>query len=164
MNPLKNAMDIGIVCLDNTKLSPVAAVLLRSYATQSSNSKVRDIQFYDVGYNRGGDVADSAKGFLQQQGFGTTYMLESRRIDKKWIKSKDLILTIDKFIKRDIIYDYPLVHQNLKEKVFTLTEIAEIQEKIRDPGEDCEEDLESMFLLIDKCCKKIIKKLEKANK
>lgn len=163
MNPLKNVMDIGIVCIDNTKLSPVAAVLLRSYALQSSNSKVRDIQFYDAGYNRGGEVADSAKGFLQQKGFGTTYMLESKRIDKKWIKSKDLILTIDKFIKRDIIYDYPLIHQDLKDKVFTLTEIAGIQERIRDPGEDYEEDLESVFLLIDKCCKIIIKKLEKAN-
>ncbi|MHA1475413.1 MAG: arsenate reductase/protein-tyrosine-phosphatase family protein [Promethearchaeota archaeon] len=161
MNPLKNAMDIGIVCIDNTKLSPVAAVLLRSYALQSNNSKVRDIQFYDAGYNR--EVADSAKGFLQQQGFGTTYMLESKRIDKKWIKSKDIILTMDRFLKRDIIYDYPLVHQDLKEKVFTLTEVAGIQERIRDPGEDYEEDLESVFLLIDKCCKGIIKKLEKAN-
>ncbi len=163
MNLLKNAMDIGIVCLDNTKLSPVAAVLLRSYALQSSNSKVRDIQFYDAGYNHGEEVSNSTKGFLQKLGFGTTYMLKPRRINKKWIKSKSLILTMDKFIKRDIIYDYPLVHQNLRDKVFTLTEIAEIQEKIRDPGEDYDEDLESVFLLIDKCCKKIIKKLEKAN-
>ncbi|QEE15510.2 hypothetical protein DSAG12_01336 [Promethearchaeum syntrophicum] len=163
MNRLKNAMDIGIVCIDNTKLSPVAAVLFRSYALQSNIPKVRDIQFYDAGYKRGGEVANSAKGFLQTQGFGTTYMLESRRIDKQWIKSKDIILTMDKFIKRDIIYDYPLVHQDLKEKVFTLTEIAGIQEKIRDPGENYEEDLDSVFLLIDKCCKKIIKKLEQAN-
>ena len=163
MNHLKNAIDIGIVCIDNTKLSPVAAVLLRSYALQSNNSKVRDIQFYDAGYNRGGEVADSAKGFLQQQGFGTTYMLEAKRITKNWIKSKDLILTIDKFIKRDIIYDYPLVHQNLKDKVFTLTEVAGIQERIRDPGDNYEEDLESVFILIDNCCKKIIKKLEQAN-
>ncbi len=162
MNPLKNAMEIGIVCIDNTKLSPIAAVLLRSYALQSSNPKVRDIQFYDAGYNRGGEVADSAKGFLQQKGFGTTFMLESRRIDKKWIKSKDLILTMDKFIKRDIIYDYPIVHQDLKDKVFTLTEIAGIQERIRDPGENQEEDLEPVFSLIENCCKKIIKKLEKA--
>jgi protein-tyrosine-phosphatase len=160
MNSLKNAKDIGIVCIDNTKLSPV---LLRSYALQSSNPKVRDIQFYDAGYNRGENIADSAKGFLQQHGYGTTFMLEPSRINKNWIKSKDLILTMDKYIKRDIIYDFPLVHQDLRDKVFTLPEFAGIQERIRDPGENYEEDLESVFILIDNCCKKIIKKLEKAN-
>ena len=70
---------------------------------------------------------------------------------------------MDKFIKRDIIYDFPLVHQDLRDKVFTLPEISGIQERIRDPGENYEEDLESVFILIDNCCKKIIKKLEKAN-
>ena len=163
MNMLKNVKDIGIVCIDNTKLSPVAAVLLRNFVIKSKNPNIRNIQVYDAGYERGEKIADSARGFLQKRGFGTTFMLETTRIDKKWVKSRDLILTMDKFLKRDIIYDFPMNDQDLKLKVFTLNEISGINERIRDPGEDYGVDLDPIFELIEKCCKKIIEKLEKAN-
>jgi protein-tyrosine-phosphatase len=164
-NPFKDIQSIGIVDNDGTRLSPVAAVLIRDLLVRSKNPKVRSISVDGAGFKRTTlKVEDRAIGYLQTQGFGAAGMLEPKRIDKYWLKTKDLILTIDRFIKRDILYDYfPTTTDEWDEKILVFHEAAGINEKIQDPLDDYSVDIRNIFELIKKCVEKIIQKLEQAN-
>lgn len=155
--------DIGIVCMDNTNLSPVAAYILRDLAVRSKNAKIRQLRFHDAGYKRTTNrVSNAAKGFLQQRGFGTTDMMETKRVRKRWLEKMDLILVMDKFLKRDILYDFFSTRvEEMKQKIHIFNEFAGINERIRDPGMDYTEDITPVFLLVERCCQNIMKKLEK---
>lgn len=144
-------------------MSPVASYILRDLAIKSKNPKVRAIQFQDAGYKRSSSqISNSTKGFLQTRGFGTTDMMEIKRIDKYWLVQKDLVFVMDKFLQRDIIYDFfPLKAIEMKKKIVILNEVAGIKTRIRDPGEDFTEDITPVFELIERCCIEIMKKIEK---
>ena len=162
---LKDIETVGIVCIDNARLSPVAAIICRDIAIKSKNPKIRALQFHDAGFRRiSHKVSDSAKGFLQSQGFGSSDMLEIKRIDKQWLLKKDLILVMDKFLQRDILYDFfPTQVSAMKEKILILNEVAGISTRIRDPGDDYNADHGAVYLLIEKCCQKILQRIEQAN-
>jgi protein-tyrosine-phosphatase len=164
-NPFKGIQSVGLVCIDNTRLSPVAEVLLNRMAIESRNPKVRGISFHSAGYNRTIDkVADSAKGYLQMLGFSISPFMETDRINKDWLISKDLILTMDKFIRRDILFNYfPGSETEWANKILVLNEAAGIGDKIRDPGSDPTADIKPVYNLIRRCCEALIKKLEGAN-
>ncbi len=160
----KGVETIGLVCIDSRRLSPVAAVLLRDMLLKSKKETVRSIQVYHGGYERKGhDISNRALSYLQRKGFTQSDQLRVERIDKIWARSKDLILTMDKFIKRDVIYDFPMTDKDLKKSVFTLTEAAGVNERIRDPGEDYSYEIDPVFDLIERCLKEIVKKLERVN-
>ena len=161
----KGITSIGIVCDDNLKLSPVAAVIMRDLIVSSKNSNVRSIQIDHAGYKRTGNkVADSAIGFLQTHGFGSADYLEPKRINLKWLLSKDIIFTIDQFLKRDILYNYfSTKTKEMRDRILILSTAANINERIRDPKDDYNYDIASVYGLIEKCCKVIIKKIESAN-
>ena len=89
-------------------------------------------------------------------------MLEIKRIDKQWLLKKDLIFVMDKFLQRDILYDFFRSQiSTMKEKILILNEEAGISTRIRDPGEDFNADHRAVFLLIEKCCQKIMQRIEK---
>jgi protein-tyrosine-phosphatase len=164
-NPLKGVQSVGIVCIDNTRLSPVAEILLNRLAIESRNPKVRAISFHSAGYNRTADkIADSAKGYLQTLGFGLTPFMETDRINKDWLITKDIILTMDKYLRRDIIFNYfPGSEREWENKILVLNEVVGITEKIRDPGPDPIAETKHVYSLIQRCCEALIKKLEGAN-
>jgi protein-tyrosine-phosphatase len=166
LNVYKGASNIAIVCIDNTRLSPVAVVIMRNMASKSSNKFVKQIAFDAAGYKRSSmNVSDSAKGYLQRKGFHATAFMEAKRADKTFLKMKDIIFTIDRFIARDLLYDFfPTKTPEWKQKILVLNDAAGIKDKIRDPGEDYNADIDAVFELIEKCCKAIIKKLEMSNK
>ena len=149
--------NLSLVCLDNTNLSLVAVYLLRDLAIYSSNPKIRQIWFHDAGYKRTSiRVSNAAKGFLQQRGFGTTDMMETKRVNKKWLEKKDLILVMDKFLKRDWIYDFfPTRVEEMNDKILLFNEFAGIEECIRDPGINYTEDNTPVFLHVKRCCRQI---------
>ncbi|MHA1520417.1 MAG: arsenate reductase/protein-tyrosine-phosphatase family protein [Promethearchaeota archaeon] len=154
---------IGIVCIDNSSLSQVAAIICRDLAIRSKNPKVRSLQIYDAGYKRiSQKVSDSAKGFLQTKGFGSSDMLEIKRINKQWLLKKDLVFVMDKFLQRDILYDFfPSRNSPMRDKIFILNEVAGIPTRIRDPGDDYNADHRAVYILIEKCCQKIMQRIEK---
>ncbi|WP_457558011.1 arsenate reductase/protein-tyrosine-phosphatase family protein [Candidatus Harpocratesius sp.] len=162
----KNVESIGIVCMDNTTLSPVAAYLFRDLAIKSRNPKIRKIRFFDAGYKRTHhSVSNSAKGFLQQRGFGTTDMMETHRVNKNWLVTKDIIFVMDRFLQRDLLYDFfPTKVEEMKKKILILNEAAGIDERIRDTSEDFYIDVTPTFLLIERCCIQIIKIIERENR
>jgi protein-tyrosine-phosphatase len=160
-NLYKGIKGIGIVCLDNLRLGPVAAYILRDLLVKSKNAGVRGIQVSDAGIKRlGSKVSDATKGFLQQKGFGTTDLMEPKRVNKYWLQSKDVIFTMDRFQKRDLIYDFFPNNQEMGKKFLVITEAAGIKEKIRDPLDDFNIDIKPVFQLIEKCCIEIFKKIE----
>lgn len=162
---LRGINEIGVVCDDGSKLSPVVVVLLRDFAIRSSNKNVRSMKFYNAGYKRGKEITNSAKGFLQQEGFQTTSdFLELDRVDFGWIQIKDIILVMDKFLKRKIFHDYGDSNIEIEKKVFIFNEFVGINQKIRDPGDEfVSSENKELFLLLKKCCQIFIKMLEKAN-
>lgn len=167
-NPIINfstVSSIGIVCTDCSRLSPVAAVLLRYYMSRSTNASVRRIQVSNAGYNKVGlKISNRAISFLQKRGFGVSDHMKPVRIDRVWVEKKDLILSTDRFLKRNLIYDvFSTKVAEMRETVFTLPEAVGIDDKIRDPGEDRGIDIAPTFELIDKCCIKLVKILENAN-
>ena len=164
-NILKGVSIIGIVDDDGTKFSPIAAVLLRDMAIKSSNSLIRSIRFSNAGYDRGKMIKNSAKSFLQLEGFQTTSdNLQVNRINKAWAERKDLIFVMDRYLKRKIIRDYSILNQDIENKVFILCEFVGINQPIQDPGDDfASSDNREIFLLIKKCCQKLIEMLENAN-
>ncbi len=157
-----NVESIGIVCSDSLRLSPVAAVLLRYYISRSSYAAVRRFQVSNAGYNRAGSkISNRAIGFLQKKGFGVSDQLKPELVDRFWLTKKDLILTTDRFLQRNLIYDvFPTKSAEMKLKVFTLSEAAAKDGKIRDPGEDYGVDITPVFTLIEECCIAIVKRLE----
>ena len=159
----KGLQEVGVVCSDDSRLSPVASRILRDLAIRSSKASVRQIQFWDAGINRSDKISDAAKGFLQTRGFGTSSLMEVKRVDKYWIKTKDLILTSDRFIKREIVFNFPITNIDLNEKVFTLPEAAGINERIQDFKEDYNIDSSEVYELIERCCIALIKKIEAQN-
>ena len=162
---LKGITSIGIICLDGVRLSPVAAVIMRDLLVKSKKSAVRSISVEDAGHKRtSSKVSNSSKGFLQQRGFGTTAFLEPKRVDKYWLKTKDLVLTMDRFIRRDILRDfYPTKKAEVEGHFLILNDAAGIRDKIRDPGDEVNAGIEDVFLLIEECVKKIVKKIEAVN-
>lgn len=163
-NALKGAQTIGIVDSDNVRFGPVAQVILNRMAVESKNGNVRKISFQTAGIKRTSDqVSNSAKGYLQQKGFGATDLLKPQRIDKYWVKTKDLIVVLEYYLKDKVIFDFfPTNFEEMGEKVLVLNEIVEISDPIRDPGTD-EENLKPIYELLERCCKEFIKKLENAN-
>ncbi len=137
---------------------------MKDLVIKSKSSVVRRIQVDHAGYKRqGSKVADATKGFLQKRGFGTSDMLEPHRVNKLWLLSKDLVLTMDRFIKRDLIYDYfPAKVKEMQNKIIVLNDAAGM-EKIRDFGDDYNTDSTSVFNLIEQCCQEIYKQIERDN-
>ncbi len=153
------------MCIDDLRLSPVFSYLLKELLIKSKKSSVRGIQVNHCGYKRqGSKVSDTTKGFLQTKGFGTTDMLEPHRVNKSWLLSKDIIFTTDRFIRRDIIYDFfSTKTKEMQNKIFVLNDAAGINEKIRDFGDDYNTDSKSVFNLIERCCQKIFAQIEREN-
>ena len=89
--------------------------------------------------------------------------MEPTRVTKYWLKSKDIIFTMDRFQKRDLIYDFFRNDLDAHKKFLILNEAAGISERIRDPVDDYNADIKSVFILIEKCCKAIYQKIERAN-
>ena len=157
---LKKIHYIGIVCDDNSRLSPVATYLLRDLAIRSSHEWVRDLEIFSAGYKQVGKLSNGAKGFLQTRGFGNTDLYAPTRVDKYWVRKKDLIITINRFLRLNLIHDYPISGVNMQEKIIPFPKISGLNEMVHDPGDDDPEALEKTFLLIEKGCKAIIKKFE----
>lgn len=153
------------MCIDDLRLSPVASLILKDLLIKSKNSFVRSILVSHAGYKRrGSSVSDATKGFLQKRGFGITDMLEPHRVSKIWLKSKDVIFTMDRFIRRDLIYDFfPSKRKEMELKILVLNDAAKINEKIRDFGDDYNSDSSCVFNLIERCCKEIYLQIEKDN-
>jgi protein-tyrosine-phosphatase len=161
----KNIAAVGIVCIDNVRLSPIAEVMLNRMAVESKNPKIRQINFYSAGFQRSSvKMADSTKGFLQKNGFDTSSLHDPERISKDWLVTKDIILTMDKFIRRDILHDYfPVVAPEWEEKILVFNEAVGISDRIRDPGNDPLAETTPVYELVKKCCEALILLLEKSN-
>lgn len=157
----KKITSIGIVDIDSLRLAPVTAVLLRDMLQQSKNKNLHEINVEYAGYERTSqNISNSAKGYLQTKGFKNTDALDIYRIDKPWLMSKDLILTIDKYIKRDILYNYPIQgEQSLEPKTHILTEYVGINDKIRDPGTEGLYNIRDAYELIERCLEKLVAKI-----
>jgi hypothetical protein len=131
-NILKGITEIGIIDDDGTKLSPVAVVLLRDMAIKSSNALIRSILFSDAGYDRGKTIKNSAKGFLQLEGFQTTSdYLQVNRISKAWVERKELIFVMDEYLKLKIIRDNSILNQDIEKKVFVLGDFVGINHQFK---------------------------------
>ena len=157
---LKNIRYIGVICNHNARLSPVAAFLLRDLAIRSSREWIRNLIFFSAGYKYAGELSNGAKSFLQTRGFGNMDLYSPTRVNKYWVRTKDLIITMNRFIRLKLLHDFPITGVNLSEKIIPFPEISEINEPIHDPGDDDPEALENTFLLIEKCCEALIRKLE----
>lgn len=157
---LKKIQYVGIVCDDNARLSPVATYLLRDLAIRSSHEWIRSLEFFSAGYKQVGKLSNGAKGFLQTRGFGNTDLYSPTRVDKYWVRKKDLIITMNRFLRLNLIHDYPITGVNMQEKIIPFPKISGLSEMVHDPGDDDPEELEKSFLLIEKGCKAIIKKFE----
>ena len=104
---VKNFQSIGVVCIDNVRISPVAEILLNRMAAESKNAHVRGMKFFSAGYRRGDPKSpNSAKGFLQKKGFGNTELMKPQRIDKDWLRAKDLIIVTEKYLRNKILFDF----------------------------------------------------------
>ena len=157
---LKEIQYIGIVCKHNARLSPVATYLLRDLAIRSSHEWIRGLEIFSAGYNQPGGLSNGAKSFLQLRGFGNTDLYSPTRVDKYWVRTKDLIITMNRPLRLKLIHDFPITGVNLQEKIVPFPKISGIDEPIHDPGDDDPETLEESFLLIEKNCKAFIRKLE----
>jgi protein-tyrosine-phosphatase len=164
-NPLKGIATIGIVDPDNTRMGPVAQVIMNRLAVESKNATVRSMKFYTAGYNRTShNVADSAKGYLQMNGFQATAFMQPERVDKDWLITKDLIICTDRFIKRDLLHDFfPASYNDWKDKMVVFTDLVGSKEVLRDPGDDPTAPTKPVYDLIKQCCELLIKRLEKEN-
>ncbi|WP_457920135.1 arsenate reductase/protein-tyrosine-phosphatase family protein [Candidatus Lokiarchaeum ossiferum] len=156
---------MAFVCIDDLRLSPVASLILRDLLIKSKKSNVRNIQVSHAGYKRrGSTVSDATKGFLQKRGFGTTDMLEPHRVSKAWLKSKDIIFTMDRFLRRDLIYDFFASNRKeMENKILVLNDAAGINEKIRDFEDDHNSDSSGVFNLIERCCNELYLQIDKVN-
>jgi len=165
-NSLKNIQTIGVVDIDNVRLGPVAQVILNRTAVESKNAAVRGIKFYTAGYKRTIDnVADNAKSYLQTHGFGNVELMKPVRIDKNWIRTKDLIIVTEQYLRDKILFDFfPTTYEEWEKKIMIMNDLAGITEGIRDPGQDPLVSMKPIYELLERCCKEIIKKLENANK
>jgi len=144
---LKNIQYIGIVCDDNARLSPVATYLLRDLAIRSSQEWIRSLEFYSAGYKQVGELSNGAKGFLQTRGFGNTDLYSPTRVDKYWIRKKDLIIPMNRFLRLKLLHDFPITGVNMQEKIIPFPKISGLNEMIHDPGDDDPDALEETFLL-----------------
>jgi len=165
-NSFKGVQTIGIVDLDNVRLGPVAQVILNRTAVESKNATVRGMKFYTAGYKRTVDqAADSAKSYLQTHGFGNAELLKPVRLDKNWLRTKDLIIVTEPYLRDKILFDFfPTTYEEWEKKIGIINEMVGISDVIRDPGPDPLVSMKPIYELLERCCKEIIKKLEMSNK
>ena len=158
---MKNIQFIGLVCDTNARLSPVATFLLRDLAIRSSHEWIRNLEFFSAGYKQIGKLSNGAIGFLQTRGFGNTDLYSPTRVDKYWIRKKDLIIPMNRFLRLKLIRDFPITGVKMQDIIIPFPKISGLNEMIHDPGDDDPEALENTFLLIEKGCEMLIRKLEK---
>ena len=164
LSNLRPITNIGVVCDDGSKISPIITYFLRLYAIKSSKKHIRDIIFWNASIKQAIDIKDSVKGYFQKKGVSTFRSYKIDRVSKNWMKNKDLIITADRFSKKKLIYDFTIDDTIFKDKIFTLPEIINSTTRLRDPGDDSSSNNTEFFDLIDQFCKTMISILEKYDK
>ncbi len=137
----------------------------RDFASNSIKESIRQLRFNAAGYKRNtSKIADISKGFLITRGYKAVDYFEPTRINKSWLTSNDIIFTMDRFLRRDILFQYfPLQMEVMELRILTLSEAAGITDKIIDLGDDPSEDFHPVFNLLERCCRTIIQKIEAEN-
>lgn len=157
---LKEIKNIGIVSRYGDRLPPVAVSLFRYHALRSSKQNINHLQFWHAGIERAQKIADDAQGYLQERGFATTSWMQPERVDKYWVKTKDLILVFDRFERKKLIFDFPIGGKDLNSSIMIINEIVG-QAPILDP--ELQEGLDSWgtYDQLEKCIIAILKNWEK---
>jgi len=158
---MKKITNILLVCLGNTARSPVAEYLARYYAKKND----LDLSFQSAGFiNAFSYMQPESHEYLESKGIDTSDF-SPQLINKKLLKSNDLIITMERSHILDIIRSYSEI-EDLKDKTFTLKEFnGEKQDlDIIDPYYASSKTYDKVLKSIDENVEKMVKKIIEINK
>ncbi|MFO8018021.1 MAG: low molecular weight protein arginine phosphatase [Promethearchaeia archaeon] len=149
---------ILIICYGNTARSPAAEYLARHYARQYDI----DIKVQSAGFiNAFSDMQPLSKEYLKEKGIDPSDF-RPQTINRILLEEHDLIITMEKSHKRDILRDYSYL-DNLENRIYTLKEFTDNTKDldIIDPYYESSEKFQEILEIIDKYVEKMVKKLKK---
>lgn len=155
MKVIKNTLWI---CLGNTARSPVAEFLARHYAKKYNIDLISESAGFINAFSY---MQPESRHFLKSKGISSKGF-KPQLITRGLLEKQDLILTMEKSHKDDIISTYGNI-EKLKEKIFTLKEFNGETEDldIIDPYYTSSATYKRVMDIIDRNVEKAIKKIVK---
>ena len=155
---LMNNRKILFVCLGNTARSPAAEYLARYYAIKYD----LNLKFQSAGFiNAFSYMQSESREYLDSKGISHDDF-RPQLITRKLLEKQDLILTMEKAHKQDILNNYGNI-PDIQSKVFTLKEFNEEKNDIDiiDPYYTSKKTYQKVLETIDEHIEKALKKIAK---
>ncbi|MBY9004267.1 MAG: hypothetical protein KGD73_09875 [Candidatus Lokiarchaeota archaeon] len=152
---------ILFVCTGNTARSPAAEYLARYHA---KNYDI-DLVFQSAGFiNAFSYMQPDSREYLDKKKINHSDFIP-QLISPKLLENNDLIITMERSHKDDIIHSYSRI-KNITEKTFTLKEFNDAKDDldIIDPYYTNRDTYQKIMLLIDEQIENLILKIRKLNK
>ena len=151
---------ILIICFGNTARSPAGEYLTRYYVKKYN----LDLSVQSAGFiNAFADMQPLSKNYLRNKGIDPSGF-SPKTINHTLLEEHELIITMKKTHKRDILQEYDDV-PDLQEKMFTLKEfVGDSQDlDIIDPYYESNSKFQEILEIIDDYIEKMVKKIRNLN-